>query len=877
MPDVKAARPMRLVLPAVIGSAIAVTAFVLLPLPAAAGLLTAGSAGFGVALLRSAARDRTAGTRLRAIGLGGGALLAGLAGVASGVSVVIAPGVEVDGVPLPAEIPLVCLFLAAALALPALLRPPQGREPLARLRVGLDTVGVAACLLFPTWLMLMSGPERRGATVTAILFGTTATAVAAVTGVHAIRHRAALQWCGPGAALSLLGLTALTVGMDHPDNSNAAIATVAAAAALDAAAAMQWWGATRVRPDAGPLPPVGSEPAAGFPLFALPVLGSGVLVAYHLVNGGRLDPTSIILATVALLAVAAREFVSAIVLRRQADHLADQGNRLRSLMFGSSDVAMVIDTAHAVRWQSPAAARHFGLSDQDVLGRPVTALVDPDQAEAVHDYLSDRISDPTEHTAGSPLAVRLRDGFGRWRETEWTAGGADPAEPGRTLVVHVRDISEQLELEQALRQSAHVDPHTGLANRQGLVQAGEPMPEAGALIVLELGGLTAIADVHGTEVVELVLAEVAKRLRTRVEGADVPARIGEARFAVLTHGGAVRAHVLASQLVTVLTTPYSAAGTDAHLSVWGGMTDLAPEAGMDEVIRRAALALRAVRTAPPGAVEWYDEEMEQRLVRRSTLEQDLPGALARSELEVRYQPIVELSGRRPVGVEAVLGWRHPTLGRVPAAELLPLAEELGYLGDVRHWMLHRAARQLAGWRHHHEDLWLSVNVRPRELADPVFQAALETAMATHLVPESAMVIEIAEHDLQDDNGHDLAGLLGKLRAQGMRTAVGNFGTGPTSLSRLRILPVDLLRVDREVFGQPADASRRLGAIMDVTVTLGRRLGMEIVAQGLQTADDLDTVQAAGCRLGQGDLLGRPLPAEHFEALLEQHRDRSHRG
>ena len=867
---------MRLVLLALLGSAFAVTTLVLLPLPAAAGLLTVGSAGFGVAMLRAAARGLAAGTRLRAVGLGAGALLTGLAGVASGISVVAVPDWTVDGVPRPAEIPLVCVFLAAALYLPVLLRPQQRREPLARLRVGLDTVGVAACLMFPPWLVLFSAGERRGASVTAVLFGGAAIAVAVVSGVHSIRHRAALQWCGPGAALSLLGLTALTIAMDHPLETNAAIAAIAAAAALNGAAAVLWWGSVRVNPDAGPLPPVGSEPAAGFPLFALPVLGCGLVVAYHLMTGGDLDASSIILATTALIAVAAREFVSAIVLRRQADHLADQGNRLRSLMFGSSDVAMVLDTAHAVRWQSPAAARHFGLSDQDVLGRPVTALVDPEQAEAVDEYLSERMSDAQEHTAGRPLPVRFRDGFGSWRETEWTAGGADPAEPGRTLVVHVRDVSEQLELEQALRQSAHLDPQTGLANRQGLIRAGDPMPGAGALIVLELGGLTAVADVHGTDVVELVVAEVARRLRTRLEGADVPARIGEAQFAVLTHGGAVHAHVLASQLVTVLTAPYSAAGTDAHLSVWGGMADLTPDAGVEEVIRRAALALRGIRTGPPGAVEWYDEEMEERLLRRSTLEQDLPGAIGRNELELHYQPVVELPGRRPVGVEAVLCWRHPTLGRVPAGELLALAEDLGFLGDVRHWMLHRACRQLSGWRHQHEDLWLSVNVRPRELPDPVFQAALETAMATHLVPEAALVIEIAEHDLQDDPDHDLAGHLGRLRAQGMRTAVGNFGAGPTSLSRLRILPVDLLRIDREVFGQPAGAPRRLGAIMDVTVTLGRRLGMEIVAQGLMTDDDLETVEAAGCRFAQGDLLCRPLPAEHFEALLEQHRDRSHR-
>lgn len=860
---------------ALLVAALVVAALILLPLPAAAGLFSAGSAGFGLAVLLAARRGTLAGTGLRAVVLGSGAVLTGLAGLASGVAVVVAPDALVGDVPLRSEIPLVTIFLAAALYLPGVLRPHQRRGPLARLRVGLDIAGVAACLMFPVWLLLFGAGERRGAAITALLAGATATAVAAVSGVHAVRHRAALQWCGPGAALSLLALTALTVAMDYPEHANAGIAAVAAAGAINVAGAVLWWGAVKVRPDGGALPPAGSEPSAGFPLFALPVLGSAMVTAYHLVNGGRLDAGSIVLATTALLAVAAREYTASIALRRQADHLTDQGNRLRSLMFGSSDVAMVLDADLAVRWQSPAAARHFALSDQDVLGRPVSALVHPDEGEVVYAYLSDCLADPAR-AAAPTRTVRLRDGFGRWRETEWTAGGEDPAEPGRTVVVHVRDVSDQRDLEQALRQAAHLDPLTGLANRKGLRRAGDP-PEAGALIVLELGGLTAIADVHGTEAADMVVVEAARRLRARVESTDVPARIGDARFAVLTRGGAVRAHVLASQLVNVLTAAYSVAGTDAHVSAWAGMADVTADDDLEEVVRRAALALRGVRSGPPGAVEWYDEEMEARLLRRSTLEQDLPGAVARKQLDLSYRPVVELPGGRPVGVEAVLGWRHPAIGAVPSGELLALADELGFLAEVRKWALHRACRQLSAWRREHEDLWLSADVRPRELADPVFQAGLDAALETHGLPESALVVEIAEQDLQHGPDaqqpayEDIAAELGRLRARGVRTSVGSFGSGPTSLSRLRILPVDLLKVDREVFGQPDGAGGPLGVIMDVTVTLGRRLGMEVVAQGLRSADDLATVQAAGCRLGQGDLLGRPMPAEHLEALLEQHR------
>jgi EAL domain-containing protein (putative c-di-GMP-specific phosphodiesterase class I) len=181
-------------------------------------------------------------------------------------------------------------------------------------------------------------------------------------------------------------------------------------------------------------------------------------------------------------------------------------------------------------------------------------------------------------------------------------------------------------------------------------------------------------------------------------------------------------------------------------------------------------------------------------------------------------------------------------------------------------------------------MWLAVNVRPRDLLDPAFQANLTTALEAHQVPASALVVEVAEQDLVPARAEsepqppfeDITGQLARMRTEGIRIAVDGFGTGPTSLRRLRILPVDLLKIDRDVFGPPADPAEQLGPIVDVAVTLGRRLGLEVIAHGLETEGDLDTVQAAGCRLGQGDLLGRAMPPERLEALLERHRNTPHR-
>ncbi|MFF5076292.1 EAL domain-containing protein [Actinoplanes sp. NPDC000266] len=851
--------PLRLIVPALLATVALIHAFLLFPALAAlpvgslAGLLTAASAATAVVMARSALSGRSAGPRARALALAGGLGLTALAGAASGVASAVAPHALVDGVPLPAEIPLVSLFFVAALYLPAILRPPQQRAGLARLRTALDVLGVWSCLMFSAWLLLFSnGGEQRGATITALIFGGGAATTAGVAGVHAIRHRTALLWCGPAAALSLLGLTALVIGLDYPAVPNAAIAAVIAAVAINVAGGLLWYGSVRLSPDLAPMPPPGSEPSASFPLLTVPILGSALITVYHLLNGGGVDAPAIMLGALGVAAVAAREFVSAVALRRQAGHLTDQGNRLRSLMFGATDVAMVLDANLAVRWQSPASFRQFELP----LGRSVALLIDPVQVDDVHATLTARLADPG---SGDVIAVRLRDGFGRWRETEWTTSGADPAEPGRTLVVHIRDVSQARDLEQTLRQETHLDRQTGLANSEGLLRAAELIPGAAAMIVIELGGLTAVGDVHGRELAESVLVEAARRLRTGVPAADVPARVGESRLAVLTHHGAVRAQLLAGQLVNALSAPYTAAGTVSHLSAWAGLADMAGDEPAGEVLRRSQLALRSVRSGPPGAVEWYEAEMETRLLRRSTLEQDLPGAV----VDLDFQVIVDLPGRRPAGVEVAPVWRHPTVGPVPTGELLALAEELGVLSKIGDHVLRTSCRLLAGWRRLHPDLWLAVTVRPRQLADPSFQASLHTALESHGLPPAALVVEISEDDVRQPGVDKVAASLGRLRAEGVRTAVHDFGTGPTSLSRLRILPVDLLKIDH-VFDEPA--------VLEVAVTVGHRLGMDVIAHGVTDRADLDTAETAGCRLAQGDLLGRPMPAERLEALLERHHD-----
>jgi diguanylate cyclase (GGDEF)-like protein len=822
------------------------------PWTLAVGLAALGSAAFAWPLARA---GRAAPF---AVGLVVTALCAGAAGIAA----TVAPHALVVDVPLAVEIPLVGLFFAVGGYLLGLLVPGEPRTPLLRLRAWLDGASFGLCTFYTIWLLVAGRAGLRGAGLTASLLGSIALGAAAV----AVLYRRRARWSGLGAMLSIAGLAALTVALDYRGRP---LVTGVAALAIVAAGPLVWYGSVHARVEAGSarLDATGSS---GYPLLALPLLASALATGYQLVQRRSLDTVAIGLAVAGIVAVAARESLATLVLRRYADQLAAQGEQLRTLVLGASELALILDERLVVRWQSPAAARQFGLSDLEVVGRPATALVHPDDVDRCATYLAGAVPEPCE--------LRLRDGFGAWRETEWRRGGPDPTRPGWSRVVHVQDVSQRRELERTLRRSAYADRLTSLANRQGLRQAGEPPPGTGALLVIDLYGLTGVSDLHGVELGDTVLVEAARRLRTEVGDADVPARVGECRFAVLTPHGAVQAHLLASRLLNVLTAPYAAPGARAHLSATAGLADLAAEADFDEVLRRAELALRATRPGGTGAVEWYDEAMEARLLRRSALEQELPGAVGRGQLDLAYQPIVELPTGRPVGAEALLRWRHPTLGTVGPAELVPVAHELGVLDEIGGWVLHRACRQLSGWMREGRELFVSVNVSAHELAAPHFLSSVANALQTHLVPAPSLVVEVAEPQLvaarQDPAARarfeDMLVHLAELRTLGVRAAVDNFGIGPTSLSQLRVLPLDLLKIDRLVFA-PEGQDGHANAIIDVMVKLGGQLGIQVLAQGLETPADLDIAKAAGCRYGQGYLLSQPVPPEHLEAYLDEHR------
>ncbi|MEU7952444.1 GGDEF domain-containing protein [Micromonospora chalcea] len=402
-------------------------------------------------------------------------------------------------------------------------------------------------------------------------------------------------------------------------------------------------------------------------------------------------------------------------------------------------------------------------------------------------------------------------------------------------------------------------------------RAVEPAPLTRADLVRALaqrsGGALLVVDLHGEGAAVPegpVLTEVARRLRVGVEAHDLVARLGDTEYAVLTDVGPVLAYALGTRLLAALTEPYPRPGGVARVRVSVGLAETG-SGEPEDVLRQADLARRRAVQLGRDRVEWYDAYLEEQLVRRLDLERELPGAVARGELDLVYQPVVALAERTPVGTEALLRWRSPTLGTVLPAELLPVAADLDLVGEIGRWVVDRACRQLAAWSGGGRELWMAVNVTPRELAAPDFVARTATALAAYDVSPERLVVEVAEPGVGAELSTVVARLAG-LRSIGVRTALDDFRAEHASLAQLRRLPIDLLKVGPHLVWPGGDGQRPL---IDVVANLADRLGVELVVEELESEGQVAGARRAGCRYGQGFALARPATAERVEAWFEE--------
>jgi predicted signal transduction protein with EAL and GGDEF domain len=361
---------------------------------------------------------------------------------------------------------------------------------------------------------------------------------------------------------------------------------------------------------------------------------------------------------------------------------------------------------------------------------------------------------------------------------------------------------------------------------------------------------------------------VARRLRRNVRPGDLAVRLGGDEFAVLMSAPASEATAVAERLLAVLCDPYEVDGASMFLSASIGLATCATADTIESLMRNADVALRFAKQRGKQRVEEYDLAYDQWLRRRTELEHELRGAVERGELMLVYQPVVHLPDGRVAGVETLLRWHHPRLGTVPPDEFIPLAEEAGLIHGLGEFVLHEACHQLSRWIADGHDVYLAVNVSVRELHTPEYADRVAELLRGHRVPPDRLVIEVTEHAVAQDL-QQLVDRLSALRATGVRVALDDFGSGYSSLGQLRTLPVDILKIDKTLI-EPSGPSGPAGPaqpLADVVVQLGARLGLDVVAEGITEVDQRRSLEDAGCGYAQGDLFGRPMPAERVEALF----------
>ncbi|MEV6622080.1 EAL domain-containing protein [Amycolatopsis sp. NPDC051106] len=538
----------------------------------------------------------------------------------------------------------------------------------------------------------------------------------------------------------------------------------------------------------------------------------------------------------------------------------------RTVVASLDEGVLVMGPGGLIEAANPAACRIIGVTEAELIGVPCHTLVlftesgqwiPPDETPSVR----------TRRTGvtHNGLVVRLRRPDGRDVWVSLTSRLLNPDDPAALAVVtSFTDITETRAISARLAHDATHDPLTRLANRT-LVLGRLDVRERGAVTVLflDLDKFKVINDSLGHSVGDQVLRIVGERLRRCSGRDDLVGRLGGDEFVVVTgevtEPGEVRA--LAEHLRAALAEPIGVLGRQLHLDASIGvvLVGSADRRSAEDLLRDADVAMYQAKTLGRGRHHFFDVGLRERMQRRLRMEQDLRDAVHDGQLWPAYQPVVDLRTGEMVAVEALLRWTHPRHGAISPVEFIPLAEESDLINVIGKEMLRATTRELATRRRDQGlDLTLKVNLSTRQLDDPHLVPAVQDALANTGLPAGALCLEVTESALMRDQ--EAAGeVLASLRSLGVLLAIDDFGTGYSSLAQLRRLTLDTLKIDRSFITGIAE-SRDAAAIVTSIIAMAHAVDLTVIAEGVETAEQLDLLRSLGCDQAQGYHLGRPVPA-----------------
>lgn len=572
--------------------------------------------------------------------------------------------------------------------------------------------------------------------------------------------------------------------------------------------------------------------------------------------------------------------VAAVYQRHSTRQLKQELGLLGSCMAHLNDMVLITEAGTndgpgpRIVYVNDAFVRNTGYSREEMLGKTPRILQGPATERAQLDLV--RVALSTWQSTCVEVINYRKSGEPYWVEMSLTPV-ADSSGWFTHWVAIERDISERKRIEQEVQKLVYFDVLTGLPNRRLLMDrlrmalaSSARYKRTGALIFIDLDHFKHLNDSRGHQLGDELLMQVARRLIALVREEDTVARLGGDEFVVMLEelsedglAAAAAAQVVAEKVVSTLAEPYSLAGERYLCSASLGVCLFRDhEQSIEDLLKRADFAMYQSKSAGRNAWRFYDPAMQEAALARASLESDLRDAVGRGDLELHYQAVVDKQ-RLPVGVEALLRWRHPTRGWVPPLEFIPLAEQSGLILQIGQWVLTQACRQLASWAMHPTaSRWtLAVNISSCQMRQPTFVAEVSRTLQESGANPRKLKLELTESLLL----HDVEGSISKMRELcklGVKFSIDDFGTGYSSLTYLQRLPVSVLKIDRSFVKEIHHASGD-AAICKTVIALGKTLGLKVVAEGVESDEQFDLLSLLGCELFQGYLFSKPQNSEQL--------------
>jgi diguanylate cyclase (GGDEF)-like protein/PAS domain S-box-containing protein len=568
-----------------------------------------------------------------------------------------------------------------------------------------------------------------------------------------------------------------------------------------------------------------------------------------------------------------------------ARHKAQEQLRLLESSIARLNDIVIITEAGPFREPGPrivfvneAFERRTGYSPEEVLGRTPRLLQGPGTQRSELDRI--RTAMEQWEPARVDLINYKKSGEAFWVDLE-VAPVWDEARKLTHWVAVGRDITERKTAEEKIQYLAFYDPLTRLPNRQLLLDrlqralSDHDRPREGALMFIDLDNFKVLNDTLGHQKGDQLLQQVAERLRSCVARGDTVARLGGDEFVILLENSghkplepAAGARAVSERILAKLGDPYVLSGHLHHSTCSIGVTlfGRAPWS-VSELLKQADLAMYQAKSAGRNTVRFFDPEMQATVTANAALATDLRQAWREGQFLIDYQPQVGADGRM-TGVEALLRWRHPNREMVPPAHFIPTAEETSLIVPIGRWVLEQACAQLAAWATNPQrsHLGIAVNVSVRQFRDPDFVDEVMTAIAKYGIAPHKLKLELTESLLADGIEVTVA-KMGSLKAMGVTLSLDDFGMGYSSLSYLKRLPLDQLKIDRE-FVKDILTDANDAAIARTIIGLAQSLSLGVIAEGVETQAQRAFLAQQGCYEYQGYLFCKPLPIDELEAFMD---------